>query len=78
MFIFLLLYKKPNPEKTLPVMVWIHGGGWMMGNGGTEFYGPSYFLDRNVVLVTINYRLGAIGTLISSYNKSPFWSSACA
>lgn len=44
-------------------MVWIHGGGWIAGsgNGETHFYGPGYILDRDVVLVTINYRLGPFG-----------------
>ena len=44
-------------------MVWIHGGSFMTGsgNGETDIYGPAYFLDRDVVLVTINYRLGALG-----------------
>lgn len=45
-------------------MIWIHGGSWFMssGNGGfTDIYGPRYFLDRDIVLVTINYRLGPLG-----------------
>ena len=44
-------------------MVWIHGGGFDMGsgNGETDIYGPGYFLDRDIVLVTINYRLGVFG-----------------
>ena len=46
-------------------MVWIHGGGFNSGtgNGETDFYGPNSILDRDVVLVTINYRLGALGIL---------------
>jgi carboxylesterase type B len=45
-------------------MVWIHGGSWFMssGNGGlTDIYGPRYLLDRDIILVTINYRLGPFG-----------------
>ena len=46
-----------------PVMVWIHGGSFAMGsgNGETGMFGPKYFLDRNIVLVTVNYRLGPFG-----------------
>ena len=40
-------------------MVFFHGGAFRMGSG--DRYGPSYIIDRDVVLVTINYRLGALG-----------------
>lgn len=39
-------------------MVFFHGGGWMMNAGGHENYGPEYLLDKNVVFVSGNYRLG--------------------
>ena len=44
-------------------MFFIHGGSWSenSGNGETGFFRPDYFLDRDVVLVTINYRLDALG-----------------
>lgn len=44
-------------------MVWIHGGGFMLGDGNGEFglCGPNYIMDKDVVLVTINYRLNAFG-----------------
>jgi para-nitrobenzyl esterase len=44
---------------TLPVMVWIHGGGLIEGSG--EFYDPTPLVKRNVIVVTINYRLGLLG-----------------
>jgi carboxylesterase type B len=44
-------------------MVWIHGGGFFNGSGGTQMYGPQYLLDKDIILVTINYRLGTLGTL---------------
>ena len=43
----------------LPVMVWIHGGYFSMGS--SLEYSGEIFMDENVVLVTINYRLGAMG-----------------
>lgn len=54
-----------NVDNPLPVMVWIHGGGWFTGsgNGETDLYGPGYLLDRDIVLVTINYRLGPLGKI---------------
>lgn len=51
----------PNvgPSKPLPVMVWIHGGGFTGGSGGR--YNGTAFARDGVVLVTINYRLGRLG-----------------
>ncbi|XP_052895909.1 uncharacterized protein LOC128303096 [Anopheles moucheti] len=47
----------------LPVMVYIHGGGFMSGSGSSLFYNPEYFIQQDVVIVTINYRLGPLGFL---------------
>ena len=46
-------------SKPLPVMVFIHGGGFISGTG--FIYGPEFILDRDVVLVNFNYRLGPLG-----------------
>jgi len=50
--------------KKRPVMVWIHGGAFSLGSGDSSFYGPDYIVEKDVVLVTLNYRLGALGTLL--------------
>jgi carboxylesterase type B len=42
-------------------MVYIHGGAFHMGSGSKSFYGPDFLLDQNVILVTLNYRLGVFG-----------------
>ncbi|KAG5884998.1 hypothetical protein JTB14_025344 [Gonioctena quinquepunctata] len=47
----------------LPVMVFFHGGGWLAGGGNSLWYGPDIFLDRDIVLVVTNYRIGALGFL---------------
>ena len=45
-----------------PVMVWIHGGGFASGSGTTPIYDGQHLARRgDIVLVTINYRLGALG-----------------
>ncbi|XP_046744724.1 venom carboxylesterase-6-like [Diprion similis] len=45
----------------LPVIFFIHGGGFQFGSA--DVYGPHYLLNRDVVMVTPNYRLGAFGFL---------------
>jgi len=50
-----------------PVMFWIHGGAFMMGGGTDPMYdGSALALRGDIVVVTINYRLGSFGFL---YNK---------
>ncbi|GLV39704.1 uncharacterized protein CBL_08230 [Carabus blaptoides fortunei] len=46
-----------------PVMVWIHGGGFVTGSSKEEVYNPEYLLSQDIVLVTINYRLAILGFL---------------
>lgn len=49
-------------DHPLPVMFWIHGGGFSGGSGGDED-GSQIAEANNVVVVTVNYRLGAFGWL---------------
>lgn len=45
-----------------PVYVWIHGGAYKHGQGSTPWYDGTSFAERgDIVVVTINYRLGALG-----------------
>ncbi|KAG7202324.1 hypothetical protein KM043_018656 [Ampulex compressa] len=46
-----------------PVMVWIYGGAFVSGNNNISVYGPDFFMEEDVVVVTLNYRLGALGFL---------------
>lgn len=59
--VFTPLLKDKNIK--LPVMIYFHGGGFVSGSSNSFLYGPKYFLDNDVVLVTANYRLGALGFL---------------
>ncbi|XP_055377342.1 juvenile hormone esterase [Condylostylus longicornis] len=53
-----------NEEIKKPVIVFLHPGGFYSLSGQSKnFAGPHYFMDRNVVLVTLNYRLGSLGFL---------------
>jgi para-nitrobenzyl esterase len=54
----------PSLEAELPVIVWIHGGGWATGTGAASWTnGETFAANENVVIVTINYRLGLLGQL---------------
>jgi carboxylesterase type B len=56
------IYTPVSVEETLPVMVWIHGGGYV-GGGAVTYDGSGLAKVGNVVVVTINYRLGLDGFL---------------
>lgn len=57
--------QKPSQNDNLDVLVHIHGGGFMYGSA--HLIGqPGFIMDREFVFVTLNYRLGALGSI----NKS--------
>lgn len=53
---------RPSSGGRLPVMVWIHGGAFIMGAGSFPNYDGAAFARKGVILVTLNYRLGRFGT----------------
>ncbi|HZQ21942.1 MAG TPA: carboxylesterase family protein [Terriglobales bacterium] len=53
--------EEANRSRTYPVMVWIHGGAWTVGE--SDDYMPTKLVQQGVIIVTINYRLGALGFL---------------
>jgi len=55
----------PSVEDSRPVLVWIHGGAFSLGAGSLSVYnGSRMAAATNTVVVTINYRLGALGFLV--------------
>lgn len=62
--LYLNIYSKNiKPPKPLPVMVWIFGGGFQLGEASRDVHSPDYFMMEDVVLVVISYRLGPLGFL---------------
>lgn len=57
------IFTPARMDERLPVMVWIHGGGLSTGTGADPLYDGSALARDGVVLVTFNYRLGALGWL---------------
>ncbi|MFF2618506.1 carboxylesterase/lipase family protein [Kitasatospora sp. NPDC058046] len=52
----------PDPSAAgLPVLVWIHGGGFMSGTAGDPLYDPTALASAGLVVVAVNYRVGAEG-----------------
>lgn len=53
----------PAAARKAPVMVWIHGGALLTGSSREELYDARRLAERGVVVVSINYRVGALGYL---------------
>lgn len=54
-----------------PVIVFIHPGGFYESSGRSDEFGPQYLIRRDIVLVTINYRLSAFGFLSTGTKDAP-------
>lgn len=50
-------------QSKMPVMVFVHGGGWFFGDGNAFLFGPELLVREDVVIVTFNYRLSVFGFL---------------
>lgn len=61
--LFLNVFTPVDPSAPAPVMVWIHGGSFVTGSGSIAWYHGARLARRGVVVVTMNYRLGALGFL---------------
>ena len=58
--LYLNIYAPKPAISPRPVMVWIHGGSFLAGSGA-PFDGGNFVHDGNIIVVTINYRLGVLG-----------------
>jgi len=80
-----------NSSAALPVMFWIHGGGFNSGSGSqltldtisfTNIFDGSQLALRDVIIVTFNYRLGVFGFLYGNSTEAPgnvgLWDQAMA
>jgi para-nitrobenzyl esterase len=62
--LYLNVWSPGVDDKKRPVLVWIHGGSFVSGSGSSNWYdGASFAAQGDVVVVTINYRLGIFGFL---------------
>lgn len=63
MILNIIFYTQLFPSKLLPVFVWIHGGAFTVGSSSTDLYGPEFIVEKDVIMVSMNYRLGIFGFL---------------
>ncbi|XP_059061156.1 acetylcholinesterase-like [Achroia grisella] len=60
-----------SSQNRLPVMVWIHGGGFKTGTGKITETGPKFLVKQDIILVSINYRLGPYGFMCLDIPEVP-------
>lgn len=60
-----------DKEARKAVMVWIYPGGWNGGTGDDTLFGPDFLVENDVVLVTFNFRHGALGFLNTEDKNAP-------
>jgi arylformamidase len=66
----------PQGAKNLPVVFWIHGGGWQAGDKSSVQHKPQAFVDKGFVFVSTNYRLLPdvdMATIVRDIAKSIRW-----
>jgi para-nitrobenzyl esterase len=63
LFLNVFASETPSPETKKPVLVWIHGGAYTNGSSSTPWYHGGNLASQGSVIVSINYRLGALGFL---------------
>jgi arylformamidase len=69
------VYSRQN-AKNLPVVFWIHGGGWVTGDKSNVYTKPKVFVDKGFVFVSTNYRLLPsvdMATIVRDVAKSIRW-----
>eukprot|EP00057_Strongylocentrotus_purpuratus_P006747 XP_011661221.1 PREDICTED: cholinesterase 1-like [Strongylocentrotus purpuratus] len=71
--LFLSIYTpSPKPTSPAPVMVWIHGGGYLIGSGSSYSYDSVPLVAMSdIIVVAVNYRLGVFGFLTTGDDVAP-------
>src|SRR6202161_3916436 len=66
------IWSPANPGDNLPVLVWVYGGAYLTGGSTLVTYdGSTLAADHGVVVVSVNYRLGAMGFLWLGGERAP-------
>ncbi|XP_032511613.2 esterase FE4-like [Danaus plexippus] len=65
------VYVPASAKQPFPVLVYIHGGAFNFGSGGKNIYGPNFLVQKEVIVVTFNYRVGILGFLCLRIKEAP-------
>lgn len=80
LFLNIFTPELPSGNEGLPVVIWIHGGGFRFGSASQ--YGVRHLVGKRLVVVTIQYRLGSLGFLSAGTKEMPgnaaLWDMALA
>ncbi|KAJ6639890.1 Juvenile hormone esterase [Pseudolycoriella hygida] len=60
-----------DTEKKRDVIIYLHPGGFYVSSGRSSVFGPEHLMEHDIVLVTINYRLGTLGFLATGTKDAP-------
>ena len=75
--LYLNVYTPAADDKKRPVMFWVHGGGFTHGTADSPIYNGGFLAELgDVVVVTINYRLGALGFLYLGDHGGKAWGAS--
>ncbi|XP_054163954.1 uncharacterized protein LOC128961720 [Oppia nitens] len=70
--LYLNIWAPPTNDDLLPVMVWIHGGGLLVGSASEVYYhGDALAAKGEVILVSLNYRVNTLGFLYAGTDEAP-------
>ncbi|XP_045533089.1 juvenile hormone esterase-like [Pieris brassicae] len=58
-------------KANLPIFVFVHGGGLAFGSGDSDLHGPEYLVQREMIVITFNYRLNVFGYLSLNSTSIP-------
>ena len=62
------IWRQSTGKAKKPVIIYFYGGGFINGHGSAELYTPEHIVEQyDVIMITFNYRLGALGFLDWSY-----------
>ncbi|XP_050514979.1 venom carboxylesterase-6-like [Diabrotica virgifera virgifera] len=69
--LYLSVYSPDIKGVDLPVLFWIHGGAFVAGSNSFDACKPDHFINQNVVVVMIQYRLGVFGFMSTGDSACP-------